>query len=242
MSENQRGDHEKQRPLDSDESDNIIVTIGDNVTGVVVGKDITQAPIPTSGDRYSLREWWHGVVRDHGRYSCYAIFLLLPSDEEALRYLINFGKELDLISGENCAVIALGRTEVRRSGFDKRVWRAIIEGQATEGYSIKVAQLFDITFDKFPCLVVFQDIRSPNHVVVTLKGMTTQEIVETMRSVFSIIQDAVINNDNPLNAIEKRRNSEALSRKGKTIVSELHTLIGKTFETAVEAWIKASIK
>ncbi|MEK6575574.1 MAG: hypothetical protein AABZ58_14795, partial [Chloroflexota bacterium] len=52
-----------------------------------------------------LRRWWHEIQRLGGRYSCYAIFLVLPSDREAIRYLHEFGKELDLISGEDCLVV-----------------------------------------------------------------------------------------------------------------------------------------
>jgi len=137
-------------------------------------------------DKLALREWWHSILRDYGRYSCYAIFLALPSDKEIIRYLIDFGNEIDIISGEDCLVIALGKSEFRRSGFDEKIqqpsiperfsnfleemWSAAIKEQVSKGYSVKVAQLFNIEITKFPCLLIFQDIRSSDHALITLKG------------------------------------------------------------------------
>ncbi len=198
------------------------------------------APILT--DRHLLRDWWHGILRDYERYSCYAIFLMLPFDKEAIRYLVNFGRELDLISGENCLLIALGKTEFRRSGFDEKAWNTTLEEYISEGYSIKVAQLFDINLLEFPCLVVFQDIRSPNHIVVTLKGLTVDQIATQMRSLFSVIQYASSNKQEPLGAIESHRDKENFLRRGNKIISKIRSFAGKTFEIAIEAWIKAIVK
>jgi hypothetical protein len=196
----------------------------------------------TLADRNKLRAWWHQVLRDHGRYSCYAVFLLLPSDKEVLRYLTEASKELDLISGDYCLVIALSEAEFRHFGFSTKTWSTAVKEHTSKGHSIQVAQLFHIDFAQFPCLVLFQDIRSPAHIVVTLKQMTAEEIAEKMRVIFWTIQNAVFRKANPLEAIEARRNSESFRKTGQTIVSELRSLAGKTFSTAVEAWIKASIK
>lgn len=196
----------------------------------------------------NLREWWHNLLRRRGAYPTYAFFLVLPSDQEMVKYLIQFGKELDIVSGENCLVIALGNTEFRRSGFDKNlreveeVWQWVLNDHVSLGYSSKVAKLFDIGFDKFPCLIIFKDIRSSEHHLVTLKEMTSVEIGTRVRFVFSIIHKAVANKNDPLTALQAKRNSEDLQKKGQSIVSGLRSFAGKTFETAVETWIKASIK
>lgn len=86
-------------------------------------------------EKSQLREWWHGILRSYGRYYCYAIFLVLPSDKEALRYLTDFGREIDLISGVNCLVIALGKTEFKRSGFNEETWSELVKEHSSEGYS-----------------------------------------------------------------------------------------------------------
>ena len=209
-------------------------------TRAVVTTDTHPVPAKRRGD--VLRRWWHEIQRLGGQYSCYAIFLALPSDKEAIRYLHEFGKELDLISGEDCLVVAIGKTEIRRSGFDERIWKALVKEHISEGYSMTVARFFGIGSDEFPCLLVFEHIRSPRHVAVALRGMKAEEISERTRSVFSVIQKAVSQKRNPLVALQKRRNNERFIRAGKTIVSELHTLAEKTFEKAMEAWIRAVIK
>jgi len=209
-------------------------------------------------DRSVLREWWHGVLRDYGRYSCYAIFLVLPSDKETIRYLTDFGNELDVISGEDCLVITLSKSDFRRSGSGDElrkpgvsenlsslledVWRVAIKEQASRGYSVKVAQFFDIELTKFPCLIIFKDIRSPGHALITLKGLTTEEIAEQMRAIFSIIHKAIRDKGDILDTLVAHQNSEMLRKAGKTIFSKAGGLAEKTFETAMEAWIGTVVK
>lgn len=208
----------------------------DLTDSITVGVDPPEDP----KDPYSLRKWWHQILRDHGRYSCYAILLVLPLDTEARRYARDFDAELNLISGENCLVIGIGRNDFKRFGFD--TWGRLVDMQVSQGHSLKVAQLFEIDFTQFPCLVVFEDIRSPDHVVITLKGMTTEEIAESMRVIFSIIQKAVSDKKSPLAAIESHRNKESFRRAGQDIVSKIRRFAGRTFEVAIESWIKAVVK
>jgi hypothetical protein len=245
-------------------------------------------------DRAQLRAWWHDLQRSEGHYSCYAIFLLLPSDTEAIRYLVDFGQELDVISGNNCLVIALSRHNFKRSKIDDHIsvanddvakrtkairemmeshipvwrnddknkdakarrktrdnsrtkkvpvwrWEDAINEQAQKGYSVEVAKLFNIKLDEFPCLVIFQDIRSPAHITITLKEMNTKEIIQRMRTIFSVIQDAIEKGTNPLRAIRDQKHNEMLLRDGKAIVGKLRSVAGKTFETAMDIWIKAKM-
>jgi len=190
----------------------------------------------------ALRGWWHGLLRNFGRYPCCAFFLVLPSNKDAILYLYEHGKELDLISRENCLVIALGKTIVRCSDLGEEIWKPLIREHIIEGHSIEVARLFDIAFTEFPCLVVFQDIRSPSHIVMTLRDMTSQEIADKMRSVFSIIQRAVLEKREPLSALESHQLDERLRQKGQSIITKIRNLTGKTFETAMEAWLKTIFK
>lgn len=211
---------------------------------------------PDKKDKPLVREWWHSILSNYGRYSCYAFVLALPSDNQLIKYLIDFGRELDLISSENCLVIAFTQTDFRRSGIDttiqkgnrkmfgfvQQVWRYVVKDQTVTGYSVQIARFFNIGFEKFPCFVIFQDMRSPNHIVVDLKDMTTEEIAEKMRITFSIIQEAITENKNPLDALQARHTYDALQRKGKSIVNQLGSFANKTFEAAMEAWVSASIK
>lgn len=72
--------------------------------------------------------------------------------------------------------------------------------------------------------------------------MDAEEIAENMRLVFSIIQKAVNDAKPPLDAIQRSRNIEQFSKAGKSFISGLRNFTGKTFETVIEAWIKANIK
>ena len=187
----------------------------------------------------ALRTWWHEILRHYDRYPCYSTFLVLPSDKDAIRYLVEYGKELDLLSGDNCLVIALGKALVRRSGFDDKAWRPTIKEQTSQGYSVELARFFNIPFTIFPCLVVFKDIRSPEHVVITLKGLSTEEIAEKMRQIFSVLQETAKKRSNPLAALESQRKNEKRHNAGETVLSELRSFAGKSFEAAAEAWIKS---
>lgn len=202
-----------------------------------LGSDTNRRGPPVNfEDRRALREWWHEVQREQGRYSCYASFLALPADKETIRYLAEFGKELAVISGKDCLIIS-------PEWFDsEKRWRIPIEEQVSKGHSIKIASLFGVDIVELPCLVIFQDIRSSKHVMVSLKGMTADEVAEKMRLVFSIVHKAVSEKINPLRAIEQRRNQENLRVKGKALASQIRSAAGKSFETAMEALIKATIK
>jgi hypothetical protein len=227
------------------------------------GKDIVVSKAPPSPkDRAGLREWWHEILRYAGRYSCYALFLMLPSDTELIQYLIKFGPELDAISNNSCLVIMLDSTNFKPSGFDDnflketkdihffdffkrariKTWAKTIQNQSLRGYSVTAASTLNIHLDGFPCLVIFDDIRSANHIIVSLKDMSIEDIARKMRTIFSIINRATASNENPLVAIQNNRKNEDLLRKKRIIVSEIREFAGKTFNAIVQACIEANIK
>jgi hypothetical protein len=190
----------------------------------------------------SLRNWWHQVLREHGRLRCYGIILILPSDSEAIRYLKESGKELDLISGDDCLVIALTNVEFRRFGWDDKCLSIAIDDYASKGHCLQIADLMDIQFDQFPCFVLFSDIRSPDYVLTSLQDLKAEQIAKVMRSIFSIIQEAISLNQDPIIALESHRNKEELLCKGRTIVGTLSNLAGKTLETILDTWVKNALK
>src|SRR3972149_2080648 len=70
-----------------------------------------------------LREWLFTLIRRQGNFSCYSIFLVLPSDKEAIRYLEELSTELKIISNEtNSLVVALGSDQHLRSDVDGESW------------------------------------------------------------------------------------------------------------------------
>ncbi len=71
----------------------------------------------------SIRQWLFTLLRRQGNYSCYSIFLVLPSNKEAMRYLAELSIELKIISNEtNSLVVALGSDQHLRSDVDGESW------------------------------------------------------------------------------------------------------------------------
>ena len=210
---------------------------------VIAGRDIVVSKsIPEKTDIAGLRRWWHNLLRQHGKYSCCAFILVLPTDIQAIKYLTEFGKELDLLSGDNCLVLALSDVQLMHYGFDENLWRMAIKAQVSNGQSVRIAKLFNIKFTEFPCMVIFQDIRSPDHLVVSLQEMDTDEISQKMRSIFSIIQLANTKKTNPLVQLKRQEHKKELQKAGMSIMGKLQSFAGNTFETAMETVIQSTIK
>ena len=199
-------------------------------------------------DPRALREWWHEILRNYGRYRCYAFFLCLPSNKEAVNYINTFGEELDQLSHENCLVITLSKRAIRRSGYDKAFWNlAAVNEQISKGYSITVADHFKISYSDFPCIVLFEDIRSTKPVVVPLinpetkKELEADEIAKKMTEIFRVIQEAVASEKEPVFAVKQNRNLARLKQAGGSGLNKLFDFMGKSFATALNAAIEAWI-
>lgn len=234
----------KVQALSSTISSSVAVSaVVGNVIGILIGDDNAVVnQVFTKKDSHSLRTWWHSILREFGKYPCYAIFLLLPSDKEAINYFSEFGKELDLLSGKDCLVIAFGKTEFKGPKFDETNWSTFVDEHVSEGISITLAKVFNVEYTQFPCLILFKDIRQPEHVVFSLKDCTTENIAQDMRQVFSIINKAVSKEQDPIHALSLFRKTENFQKTGLSIVNGIQSFAGKTLDTAMEAYIKASIK
>jgi hypothetical protein len=169
--------------------------------------------------RHLLSGWWREILKKHQQYYCYAVFLLLDGDQAAIAYVKDLGRELDQISGDSCLVIALGHDTLRRSGFDKKLWQQAIDTQVDSGYSEIVGKIFGVNFKKYPCLLVFRDLRSPQHMIVSLNHLDKEQIAEKMRAVFTIIDEAAQADADPLKALKRERNIDILKDAGRSIVS-----------------------
>lgn len=192
-------------------------------------------------NRKNLRDWWHQILREHGKYSCYGFFLVLDGDKETVRYLKEYGNELEHISNDNCLIMSLTDDNFLYYDFGKSSWENAVETQIKKGYSVQVGNLFEVGTNEFPCLVLFSDIRSANHVVVKLDKMTAEDISTKMRVIFSAIHKAVANKTDVLEAIEKLSKDEIQINKKKALLSEIRQLSKSSLATAIESGIKAFI-
>lgn len=190
-------------------------------------------------DPKTLREWWFEIIRTHGFFSCYAVFLMLPSDKELIDYLANYGREIHVMSGDNCLVIALRDSEyMSHEGFSDGNWKKSIEVQNLEGYSTIMARIFGIEFTKFPCVLLFQDIRSPEHVVIELDGMCTLEIAKKMRTLFSVIEKAVGQQKEPLSELKNQNVFNSFLSKQHVNQNEIDSNIEKMLKTDLRPFIE----
>lgn len=189
-----------------------------------------------------LGEWWHQILREYKRYRCYAFFLCLPSDRDAIEYITKYGKELDVLSGENCLVVFLSKAGFRRMGYDKTVWNFAINEHIQEGYSVTVANLLKINYTDFPCLALFGTLDSPKRVVFSFKGLDVDRIARQVREIFTTVQQAVASGKDPILTLERCQSTERLRKIRAGIVDRLGGFAGRTFEVAMEALIKASLQ
>lgn len=201
---------------------------------------VSQVVMPPNFDE--LREWWHDILRNFDRYKCYAMFLCLPADKEAIKYLTDYGRELDLISGKDCLVMGFSKGEFRRSGFDSRLWDNAVDEQVSQGYSLEIAKKLQIKLTDFPCVVLFDDVRSKNRETFSFKGKTADEISNQMRQIFTAIQDGIEKKEKPLTSIKKHKTLENVQRVNRSFWSKLFDFSEKTFQAAIEAWFNAVIK
>jgi hypothetical protein len=190
----------------------------------------------------SLQEWRFALLRQRGKYSCYCIFLALPSDKEVLRYLTELSDELKIISSSaSTLVVALGSIQHLRSDVDAESWSSAIKDDIQKGYSVQIARLFGLNFTAFPCLVVFKNLNSSEHNPISLKDMTAEEIAGRMRWIFHIIDKAVREKKSPLEAIQRHGNDEQLRNAGKSLVIGIRNIAGTSLRAAIEAWVNAQI-
>jgi len=199
-------------------------------------------PPPHSLESYPLREWWDEIVRRYGHYPSFATLLALPADEEVIRYQKEFGKELHLITGENCLVITLTELGFMQYGSDDKIIPLAIDEGVSNGYCLKMADLFKIQFDQFPCLILFRDIRSSDHILITLKGLSKEEVAQEMRELFSVVKQAVKEGKDPLKAVESHSRRQEFADKTKATWSSIRTFVGKTLEKAMQALIEVTVK
>lgn len=237
----------KKMAYDEQIENNYKEEIGTPPNGVIANPPMVATgvfhPVTDFTSRKQIREWWHQILGDYGKYNCYAFFLCLPSDTEAIRYLSLFGKELDILSGKNCLVIVLSKTKFKWSGhFNNDTWNIALAEQVSEGFSVLVAQLFKIRYTEFPCIVLFNDIRSPQKSVFTFKGLSAKEISTQIRLIFSLIQQASVENIAPVTQLERHQKSAGLHKTSQTFFDRIFNFTGKTFEIAMEAWLKTIIK
>lgn len=181
----------------------------------------------------SFQELWFTLIKEQKKYSCYSIFLVLPSDKEAKRYLTEYSDDLKIISKPSTLVMKTGSDQYLYADVDGKS----LSVEISNDYG-RIAHLFGIDFAKFPCMVVFEDMNSPKRLPVFLNGMKSEEIFEKMKVIFSIIQKSAREKKSPIEALQKHKNDEKLKHAGKAVIGTVRDLVGYTYTTIIQELTK----
>jgi hypothetical protein len=183
----------------------------------------------------SFQELWFTLLREQKHYSCYSIFLVLPSNKEAIRYLTEYKDDLQVISS-NILVMTIGRDKYLHVNINGKN----LSVEIVRDYE-KLANLFKVDFTMFPCMVVFEGTNPPIGAPVYLSGMTAEEIFEKMKIIFSIIHKSTRHKKSPLEALQQHKNEERLKYAGKAIIGKGYEYIDYALKTTIEVLINAKL-
>ncbi len=200
--------------------------------------DATVPPPPPDNNPKKLRDWWHEIIREHGYFKCSAVFLAFSADTAISEYLKQNADELNLLAGKYCLVISISDLGFIKYETDPHLWSLSLQDHINKGYSNQIAKIFHIKTIEFPCLLIFRDIRSSEFVKINLKDLTSNQIVQSMRLVFSIIENAITKGKDPLIELKHNQKTETI----KVIAGKAGKFAGKTLESAMEAAIKMIIQ
>ena len=192
-------------------------------------------------DLKQLRDWWHNILRKHDRYLCYAVFLAFSSDKAVLNYLMVSHDELDILSGENCLVLVFNDSGFLSMGPNQKLWDVILAEHFGKGYSAKFAEIFQVRYDAFPCLLLFDDVRSRKYVEVSLKGLNVDEISLVMRSTFTTINQAILASQNPLEALIDTQKKLENQKTSKAVFQVIGQIADHTLKKSIEAIIETIV-
>lgn len=219
------------------------------IWGGFLGEGSTFTKVKTD-DPHSLREWWYTILRSHGKYPCYAIFLVLPSDKEVVKFLQESSGELHLISGKHCLIILLGADFFSIFGlysdsahrYSDNYWVEASTKHISAGESVEVAALLGVDLTEFPCVIFFHDIRAKEYALVSLRGKRNEEISQELRHIFSLISNHSSESKSIIDALRSYSTFRKVRDKGHQLTKTATSLVEKTLEAVIEAWVKAMIK
>ncbi len=158
--------------------------------------------------------------------------------------------ELHVSSGKNCLIIVLGENYFfTDSLFNESNARSLhelfvyaIDNHITSGDSAILANLIGIKLTDFPCALFFTDIRAKEFVFLPLKGLRNNEISILLRKIFDSINATANKPNDILPSINRLILLENLHSVTTKVPSLLFSLVEKSIETAINAWINAVLK
>jgi hypothetical protein len=199
--------------------------------------------LPSDEKIPDINVWLNKILKGKKKYSCYAMFLLFPNDEGIIEYLSNSDNflTLDSVSNSNCLISFITDRPVDITSIDASERKKEIKDYANNKFSIELAKGFKINMVDFPCILIFQNPQSVEHITVTLKGMKEKEIDDKLKAIFTVIQSAVGDQKDPVKVLVDQRNEEIFLHFAKPIISGLIDLGKTTVIAALQAVVKSIV-
>ncbi len=110
------------------------------------------------------------------------------------------------------------------------------------GYCNMFARMFNLTYDQFPCMLLFQDLDSRRHIVVSLQGIDAKKIALRMRNIFTVVGNAIAGQRDPLKEVRGYLLKYKIMDKKTKVVNDVVEFAGRTMGFAMQAWINSLFK
>ncbi len=186
---------------------------------------------PPPSEPRQLRAWWHEVIRKHGHYPCFALFVAFGADEQVDLYLMENAAELSRASGKHCLMIVHSNLGFVDLGPDMVLWHLVLTQQVRAAHAAVLAEVFDVSPDDFPCLLFFRQVPSPDRVVLPLKGLNQDGIAAAVHSALMTVTKASSRKKDPLVALLNISHRQPPPRNGGLVDRSVGTLHGSLTAT-----------
>ncbi|MBN1439043.1 MAG: hypothetical protein JW929_06495 [Anaerolineales bacterium] len=211
---------------------------------------------PHSSEPFEIKHWWDSAVVHEGSFSAYAFFLLSSSRDPLAEYLRESGGELTALAGSRCLLLSVDQDDIRRIGTEPKLqsgesqrnkdektniayFKELMKDTVAEGYSARMREYFKIPSADLPGWIFFQGIFSLEHVFLSLAGLTKGEMAPRIERVFSALGRAGSANESILKEFDALREEPVFQKEGTPRISPVRNIAGKTFQIAIELWIKS---
>lgn len=182
--------------------------------------------------RNDVLKWWVDF-QEKSPSPLYCVFLAYSSDLEVVESILEYGDELEILSGDDCCMI-----------FFRDLEKAKLLQPFTYKEHVKsipiIAQAAGVRYDEFPGLLFFNDFNDGDFVFYKLGGKSTSDIIRDLREIFQDLS-AIDDPRKKLKALRKLQNSHRIISGQKRVLFTLSELGKKMVATIIDEVIKKNI-
>jgi len=187
----------------------------------------------TSDSRRETIKWWSELLSGE-RYPVYCIFLTTPLEIETAHLYGEkrkiFADAVDAMSGPFIAVLMLNEDDTDVDAHDYVATTNPI-------YTYRFADAFGISYDEFPALMFFTDIHSAAYVVISIKGIHPDKLLNELQNIFATINKAAKEGDDVLEIAHKYKQARLFRKLQSAALTGLEVSGKATIEAVLKAII-----